>query len=257
MSSSAIVRRRRPAAASGVTVYSVLPLTRRMSLTFMAASGRSMAEHNIAHNAATDILSHPERPSMPGPSDPGFDTLALHAGAAPDPATGARALPIHLTTSFVFETQRPRRRRCSTWSARATSTAASATRPTRCSRSAWPRSKAASARSPPPAARPRCTWRSPRWPAPARTSSRARALYGGSHNLLHYTLRALRHRDHLRQAGRHRRLARRDPARTRSCCSARRSATRASTCSTSRPSARSRTTPACRCWSTRPSPRPG
>ena len=40
---------------------------------------------------------------MAGPSDPGFDTLALHAGAAPDPATGARALPIYLTTSFVFD----------------------------------------------------------------------------------------------------------------------------------------------------------
>ena len=40
---------------------------------------------------------------MPGPADPGFDTLALHAGAAPDPATGARALPIHLSSSFVFE----------------------------------------------------------------------------------------------------------------------------------------------------------
>jgi len=40
---------------------------------------------------------------MPGYSDPGFDTLALHAGAQPDPATGARATPIHLTTSFVFE----------------------------------------------------------------------------------------------------------------------------------------------------------
>ena len=40
---------------------------------------------------------------MPGYSDPGFDTLALHAGAQPDPATGARAVPIHLTTSFVFE----------------------------------------------------------------------------------------------------------------------------------------------------------
>ncbi len=40
---------------------------------------------------------------MPGHSDPGFDTLALHAGAAPDPTTGARAVPIHLTTSFVFE----------------------------------------------------------------------------------------------------------------------------------------------------------
>ncbi|MBC7214582.1 O-acetylhomoserine aminocarboxypropyltransferase [Extensimonas perlucida] len=40
---------------------------------------------------------------MPGYSDPGFDTLALHAGAAPDAATGARAVPIHLSTSFVFE----------------------------------------------------------------------------------------------------------------------------------------------------------
>ncbi len=40
---------------------------------------------------------------MPGYSDPGFDTLAVHAGAAPDPATGARAVPIYLSTSFVFE----------------------------------------------------------------------------------------------------------------------------------------------------------
>ena len=39
---------------------------------------------------------------MPGYSDPGFDTLALHAGSAPDPTTGARAVPIHLSTSFVF-----------------------------------------------------------------------------------------------------------------------------------------------------------
>jgi O-acetylhomoserine (thiol)-lyase len=40
---------------------------------------------------------------MPGYADPGFDTLALHAGASPDPTTGARAVPIHLSTSFVFE----------------------------------------------------------------------------------------------------------------------------------------------------------
>ena len=40
---------------------------------------------------------------MAGYSDPGFDTLALHAGARPDPATGARATPIHLSSSFVFE----------------------------------------------------------------------------------------------------------------------------------------------------------
>jgi O-acetylhomoserine (thiol)-lyase len=35
-------------------------------------------------------------------SDYGFDTLAVHAGAAPDPATGARATPIYQTTSYVF-----------------------------------------------------------------------------------------------------------------------------------------------------------
>jgi O-acetylhomoserine (thiol)-lyase len=34
---------------------------------------------------------------------PGFNTLAIHAGAHPDPATGARATPIYQTTSYVFE----------------------------------------------------------------------------------------------------------------------------------------------------------
>ena len=33
----------------------------------------------------------------------GFETLALHAGQIPDPATGARAAPIYQTTSFVFD----------------------------------------------------------------------------------------------------------------------------------------------------------
>jgi O-acetylhomoserine (thiol)-lyase len=36
-------------------------------------------------------------------SDYGFDTLSIHAGAQPDPATGARATPIYQTTSYVFE----------------------------------------------------------------------------------------------------------------------------------------------------------
>ena len=40
---------------------------------------------------------------MSDPKYPGFDTLALHAGAAPDPSTGARATPIYLTTSYVFK----------------------------------------------------------------------------------------------------------------------------------------------------------
>ncbi len=35
--------------------------------------------------------------------DYGFNTLAVHAGAQPDPATGARATPIYQTTAFVFE----------------------------------------------------------------------------------------------------------------------------------------------------------
>ncbi len=34
---------------------------------------------------------------------PGFDTLAVHAGGAPDPATGARQTPIYQTTSYVFD----------------------------------------------------------------------------------------------------------------------------------------------------------
>ena len=33
---------------------------------------------------------------------PGFDTLAIHAGTEPDPATGARITPIYQTTAYVF-----------------------------------------------------------------------------------------------------------------------------------------------------------
>ena len=39
---------------------------------------------------------------MTKPNYPGFDTLALHAGAVPDQATGSRATPIHFTSSFAF-----------------------------------------------------------------------------------------------------------------------------------------------------------
>ena len=44
---------------------------------------------------------------------PGFETLALHAGQQPDPTTGARAVPIYQSTSFVFHDTRARRRACS------------------------------------------------------------------------------------------------------------------------------------------------
>src|SRR3970040_2327187 len=39
---------------------------------------------------------------MAAPRTLQFDTLSLHAGQRPDPVTGARATPIYFTTSFVF-----------------------------------------------------------------------------------------------------------------------------------------------------------
>lgn len=40
---------------------------------------------------------------MPAPKPPAFETLSLHAGQHPDPVTGARAVPIYQTTSYVFD----------------------------------------------------------------------------------------------------------------------------------------------------------
>jgi len=40
---------------------------------------------------------------MPAPKPPAFETLSLHAGQHPDPSTGARAVPIYQTTSYVFQ----------------------------------------------------------------------------------------------------------------------------------------------------------
>jgi O-acetylhomoserine (thiol)-lyase len=39
---------------------------------------------------------------MAAPKYPGFDTLALHAGQSPDATTGSRAVPVYQTTSYVF-----------------------------------------------------------------------------------------------------------------------------------------------------------
>jgi O-acetylhomoserine (thiol)-lyase len=41
--------------------------------------------------------------AMVTPDTPGFDTMAVHAGARPDPATGARITPIYRSAAFVFE----------------------------------------------------------------------------------------------------------------------------------------------------------
>jgi O-acetylhomoserine (thiol)-lyase len=37
------------------------------------------------------------------PRQPGFETRAVHAGAPPDPTTGARTMPIYHTTAYVFD----------------------------------------------------------------------------------------------------------------------------------------------------------
>ena len=52
-------------------------------------------------------MSHPDRDPDPvadgAAHDFGFDTRSIHAGQRPDPTTGARAVPIYQTTSYVFE----------------------------------------------------------------------------------------------------------------------------------------------------------
>ena len=44
-------------------------------------------------------MADDSKPAQP----PGFETLAIHAGASPDPSTGARNVPIYQTTAYVFD----------------------------------------------------------------------------------------------------------------------------------------------------------
>jgi cystathionine beta-lyase/cystathionine gamma-synthase len=69
------------------------------------------------------------------------ETLAIHAGQIPDAATGARALPIYQTTSFVFDSA-DHAASLFNLQTSATSIRAFRTRPSPRSRSASPRSKA-------------------------------------------------------------------------------------------------------------------
>jgi O-acetylhomoserine (thiol)-lyase len=71
---------------------------------------RSGVNSGIIHNRAPQApRARPprERPASSHNQSPGqsygFETLAVHAGAAPDPVTGARSTPIYQTTSYVFE----------------------------------------------------------------------------------------------------------------------------------------------------------
>ena len=76
---------------------------------------------------------------MPAPKPPAFETLSLHAGQHPDPVTGARAVPIYQTTSYVsFQDSEARRRTVSqSSSAPGRSPPGFQTRPPPCSTSGW------------------------------------------------------------------------------------------------------------------------
>jgi len=52
---------------------------------------------------AEQLLEFPNKPSTFEPAEPGFDTLALHAGFVPDPTTGALLTPIYQTTTYRQE----------------------------------------------------------------------------------------------------------------------------------------------------------
>jgi O-acetylhomoserine (thiol)-lyase len=60
----------------------------------------------LIHNHPPEGPSRPVRPAREEPAGEksfGFETRAVHSGAAPDPATGARITPIYQTSSYVFE----------------------------------------------------------------------------------------------------------------------------------------------------------
>ena len=64
----------------------------------------SQASNGQSGNGQETGGQHGPNGNVPaGPRQFGFDTRAIHAGQRPDPYTGARAMPIYQTTSFVFE----------------------------------------------------------------------------------------------------------------------------------------------------------
>jgi O-acetylhomoserine (thiol)-lyase len=57
----------------------------------------------MAPSAAPATPDRANREDVMSDQEPGFSTLSIHAGARPDPTTGARATPIYQTTAFVFD----------------------------------------------------------------------------------------------------------------------------------------------------------
>ena len=218
----------------------------------VADAGRPRLRYHSATSSA-DRAGAP--PPMTKPKTTHFDTLSLHAGARPDPATGARATPIYQSASFVFPD----------------SDHAAALFNMERAGHVYSR-----------ISNPTCAVLEERIAAleggvgAIATASGQAALHlaivslhgrGQPHRRVARALRrlaqparlhaaALRRRDDVRRSARHRRMARAPSGPRPASCSARRSAIRASTCSTSRAWRSSRTSTDCRSWSMRRSPRP-
>lgn len=61
--------------------------------------GKAPASRKSGVRTSEELLAN----AYVGWPEPGFETLCVHAGQRPDPATGARSVPIYQTTSFVFD----------------------------------------------------------------------------------------------------------------------------------------------------------
>ena len=97
------------AAATGEAAGIEVVMNRCPKIEFGRLGGElswSGVNSGIIRNRAPDPpLPRRTKPRPPPPTnlDYGFETRAIHAGAAPDPTTGARATPIYQTTAYVFD----------------------------------------------------------------------------------------------------------------------------------------------------------
>ena len=114
----------------------IISAKRGQAMQLKTAKGRLHQQLSLRQGSGERIMAY------------GFETLAVHAGAAPDPTTGARAVPIYQTTVLRLRRRRPCRVAVQPAAVRQHLHPARPTRPSRCWRSGSPRSRAA----PPPAA---------------------------------------------------------------------------------------------------------
>jgi O-acetylhomoserine (thiol)-lyase len=92
-----------PFAAGMHTMRRTRPRPPRFGVAIMPVpQARGMMARTITRNGCI-AMDQPKESCMTDTPTYGFETLSIHAGAAPDPTTGSRALPIHQTSAYVFE----------------------------------------------------------------------------------------------------------------------------------------------------------